>query len=131
MLIEQLLYGLESREICNTIIKNKPDTFAGAYEIAQSMEITRNTSMEVNRSKQMPLQEATNKLGYSPSKFKNKTLQMPIQAPYLEYPGVGTVCNGCSGQHLRKNSKFSNAECFSCGKRGQILMRTTRKASIN
>lgn len=80
MLIEQLLYGLESREICNKIITKKPDTFSAAYEIAQSLEITRNTSNEVNRAEQMPLQESTNKLGFSPPKFKNKTKQMPKQA---------------------------------------------------
>lgn len=120
MLIEQLLHGLESREICNKIITKKPDTFSAAYEIAQSLEITRNTSNEVNRAEQMPLQESTNKLGFSPPKFKNKTKQMPKQALSVENRGVLTICNGCGGQHLRKNCKFISAECFSCGKRGHI-----------
>lgn len=44
MLIEQLLYGLHSRIICDEIISKKPDKFSTAYDIAHTMELTRHTT---------------------------------------------------------------------------------------
>ena len=38
MLIEQLLHGLESRDICDEIIAKKPETFNKSYEIASTLE---------------------------------------------------------------------------------------------
>lgn len=47
MLIEQLLFGLDSREMCDEIIAKKPATFAEAYEIAHALEATHYTASEV------------------------------------------------------------------------------------
>lgn len=45
MLIEQILKGLESREMCDDIIAKKPVSFT-ALEIACTLEATRNTTDE-------------------------------------------------------------------------------------
>lgn len=50
MFIEQLLFGLESGDMCDVIISKKPTSFSAAYEIAHSLEATRDTTNEVNNT---------------------------------------------------------------------------------
>ncbi|KAJ8671199.1 hypothetical protein QAD02_002458 [Eretmocerus hayati] len=50
MLIEQLLHGLDDRNMCDEIIAKKPETFEAAYEIANSLEATRRTADEMKNN---------------------------------------------------------------------------------
>jgi len=73
MLIEQLLHGLESREICDEIIAKKPATFAKAYEIAQTLEATRYITDEVKTAASLVLSEQTyNKLRLNQNEIRQE-----------------------------------------------------------
>ncbi|EAT34248.1 AAEL013485-PA [Aedes aegypti] len=73
MLIEQLLHGLEAREMCDEIIAKKPATFKEAYEIAYTLEATRNTAREVNTGVTSSAPEETNRLGYESLRTRRKS----------------------------------------------------------
>lgn len=138
MLIEQLLHGLEARDICDEIIAKNPDTFDAAYKVAHTMEATRNTAREINTGSPSTHPEATHKLGYE--KPKTKKLQQPQhRSPPVHrkqqenrpsnkqqakaHPnsaGGSSFCNGCGEQHLRSNCRFRNAKCNICDKKGHI-----------
>ncbi|XP_039312438.1 uncharacterized protein K02A2.6-like [Solenopsis invicta] len=70
MLIEQMLHGLESREMCDEIIAKKPTTFTEAYEVANALEATRCTADEVKKTGSTATSEQTNKIGYTPNRTK-------------------------------------------------------------
>lgn len=70
MLIEQLLHGLESREMCDEIISRKPMTFTEAYQIASALEATRHTTDEV-KTPETSVKEGTHKLSHAPLKIKH------------------------------------------------------------
>ena len=69
MLTEQLLHGLNDREMCNEIIAKKPETFNAAYEIASSLETTSGSADEVMKQSSGP----------SSILSKNALLSAPIQ----------------------------------------------------
>ncbi|XP_024877337.1 uncharacterized protein LOC112458124 [Temnothorax curvispinosus] len=118
MLIEQLLHGLESRDMCDEIIAKKPTTFNAAYEIAHSLEATRNTANEVRTSEPVTAPETTNKLGYETPKTR-KGGQLRHQAsPQGSGQQLQGSCNG--GQHLRSLCRFREAKCYKCDKTGHI-----------
>lgn len=71
MLIEQLLHGLQSREMCDEIIAKKPITFTEAYGIAHALEATRNTANEVKTTASHSLEPA-NLLRYAPQPLTKK-----------------------------------------------------------
>ncbi|EAT42681.1 AAEL005818-PA [Aedes aegypti] len=73
MLIEQLLHGLEAREMCDEIIAKKPATSKEAYEIAYTLEATRNTAREVNTGATSSAPEETNRLGYESLRTRRKS----------------------------------------------------------
>ncbi|KXJ79267.1 hypothetical protein RP20_CCG001680 [Aedes albopictus] len=123
MLIEQLLHGLESREMCDEIIAKKPANFKAAFEVAHTLEATRNTTTEVQAARSSSLvAEATNKLGYEkpktrrvypspqPNKLKCSEKQFSEQS----------VCSGCGGNHTRNMCKFRDATCYNCERKGHI-----------
>lgn len=132
MLIEQLLHGLESREMCDEIVAKKPTTFAEAYDIASALEATHKTTNAV-KIPDSSTQEAINKLGYVPPKVKrNKewrqrsssrgTKQRGDRRATSSQPGVNEqktvrACNGCGGQHIRNKCRFRDAICNACGKK--------------
>ncbi|XP_055633621.1 uncharacterized protein LOC129773967 [Toxorhynchites rutilus septentrionalis] len=124
MLIEQLLHGFDSRELCDEIIAKKPATFNDAFEIAHTIEATRNTAKEVRTVRQSLVPEGTNKLGYEPPKTRRGNPN-DVSSSHL-YKGSGKptydsrVCSGCGGQHTRSQCKFRNATCFTCEKKGHI-----------
>lgn len=116
MLTEQLLLGMESRSACDEIIAKNPTTFNEAYEIAHSLEVTRQTTTDMKTQVQ-ELVEPTNKLGYAPAQFKRKPAQSGVKETRSE---TSLTCYGCGGKHLRNLCKFRSAKCFSCGKSGHI-----------
>ncbi|XP_055623435.1 uncharacterized protein K02A2.6-like [Toxorhynchites rutilus septentrionalis] len=129
MLIEQLLHGLESREMCDEIIAKKPVTFKDAFGVAHTLEATRNTTKEVQIARSLLTPEATNKLGYErpktrrvhPSSSSSSYLQMSHKPNYNEKTSFDqSVCGGCGGNHPRNKCKFQSATCFNCGKTGHI-----------
>ncbi|XP_055918664.1 uncharacterized protein K02A2.6-like [Eupeodes corollae] len=126
MLIEQFLHGLSCREMCNAIIIKQPDTFAIAYEAAQSIEASRNTAVEV-KSEITPAGEATHKLGYAPPRFKRG--QKEALQPFKQGQHPNQTCNGCGGRHFRNQCKFREAECHACGKKGHIARRCRSKTA--
>lgn len=72
MLIEQMLFGLESRSICDDVIAKEPKTFTEAYEIAYSKELTQRSTNVVSTGDNTTT-EPTCKLGYTPVRKKNET----------------------------------------------------------
>lgn len=120
MLIEQLLHGLESRDMCDEIIAQKPTTFNAAYEIAYSLEATRNTANEVRTTEPAMAPETTNKLGYETPKTK-KGEQLRYRAlPQESGQQLQGSCNSCGGQHPRSQCRFREAKCYKCDKTGHI-----------
>lgn len=130
MLIEQLLFGLESQVTCDEIIAKKPASFAEAFEVANALEATRLTSDTVKNKV-----EPTNKLGFAPPKLKYT--KRPNQGrPYAQPQGVHKptglsyqprqsqdkqwACQGCGGQHARSQCPYRDAICNACNKRGHI-----------
>ncbi|XP_055605012.1 uncharacterized protein LOC129753241 [Uranotaenia lowii] len=127
MLIEQLLNGLDSREMCDEIVAKKPTTFKEAFDIAHTLEAIRNAAGEVRTAKSFPLPESTNKLGYEkPSTRKpthhpgSSTSYQHKQQVWREPTHGHSVCSGCGGDHARSQCKYRNAPCYRCGKKGHI-----------
>lgn len=148
MLIEQLLHGLESREVCDEIIAKKPSTFAEAFDIANALEVTHKTT-EAVKSSGSSAEEATNKLGYVPPKTKrnDETRQRSPSCGTRQRrdhwatsrqrgpnePKAMGSCNGCGGQHNRNKCRFRDAVCNACGKKGHLarVCRTTESSTEN
>ncbi|XP_055542786.1 uncharacterized protein K02A2.6-like [Wyeomyia smithii] len=129
MLIEQLLHGLESRDMCDEIIAKKPATFKAAFEVAHTLEATRNTTKEVRTARPSMMFEAANKLGYETPKTKKVTSSSYSSShPHKQRkhkiggkPTQGQItCSGCGGNHTRTQCKFREAKCFNCDKTGHI-----------
>ncbi|XP_018333760.2 uncharacterized protein K02A2.6-like [Agrilus planipennis] len=130
MLIEQLLFGLESQVTCDEIIAKKPASFAEAFEIANSLEATRLTSDTVKNKV-----EPTNKLGFAPLKLKY-TKRLNQGRPHTQPQGVHKptgspyqprqsqdkqwACQGCGGQHARSQCPYRDATCHACNKKGHL-----------
>ncbi|XP_031346805.1 uncharacterized protein LOC116173456 [Photinus pyralis] len=121
MLIEQLLHGLLSRESCDEIIEKKPSKFSEAYEIAHSLEVTRNTANEVKT----PNAEITNKIGFEKPKSRRNNLEPSTSHRSSQNTNQGfqmnqPKCTGCGGSHTRSQCTFWDAECIKCRKKGHI-----------
>lgn len=114
MLIEQLLFGLESRGMCDEIIAKNPETFDAAYKVAHTMEATHKTSVEVTTDP-AGTTITTNKLGYVSTGVKKGSFRQGSsnqdRAP---------TCHGCGGRHERKYCKFRDAVCFACNRKGHL-----------
>ncbi|XP_075144743.1 uncharacterized protein LOC142219844 [Haematobia irritans] len=115
MLLEQFLFGLKTREMCNVIIAKKPGNFAAAYELAQSLEIADCAVAEMKTSSIEPKTEETHKLGY----VNNSQKRRVINRRPTDQREAGK-CNGCGGMHPRTHCRFRNAICHNCKKKGHI-----------
>ncbi|XP_058828188.1 uncharacterized protein K02A2.6-like [Topomyia yanbarensis] len=125
MLIEQLLHGLESRDMCDETIAKKPATFKVAFEVAHTLEATRNTAKEVRTARPSLLGEATNKLGYERPKTRKTNLPSHTQNNQKQQwsdqqSSEQRVCGGCGGNHNRSQCKFRDAKCFNSERKGHI-----------
>ncbi|XP_065075091.1 uncharacterized protein LOC135698874 [Ochlerotatus camptorhynchus] len=114
MLIEQLLFGLESRGMCDEIIAKNPETFDTAYKVAHTIEATHKTSVEVTTDP-AGTTITTNKLGYVSTGVKKGSFRQGSsnqdRAP---------TCHGCGGRHERKYCKFRDAVCFACNRKEHL-----------
>lgn len=63
MLVEQLMHGLESQEMCDEIIAKKLTTFKATLEVANSLEATRHMAKEVRTARPSSVADATYQLG--------------------------------------------------------------------
>ncbi|XP_023305650.2 uncharacterized protein K02A2.6-like [Lucilia cuprina] len=123
MLTEQMLYGLESSSICDEIIAKEPASFKDAYEIAQRLEASHKSAVEMkgNVSGSNPLTESMLKVGYKSSKFGDNSKRAPTRKIASNSDSLNnTKCYGCGGSHNRDNCKFRNATCYACNKKGHI-----------
>nr|XP_029725296.1 uncharacterized protein K02A2.6-like [Aedes albopictus] len=126
MLTEQLLHGLEAREMCDEIIAKEPATFKEAYEIAYTLEATRNTAREVNTGATSAVPEGANKLGYESLRTRKKsTFNQPKnsrsdQRTSNQFTNEAGPCKGCGGQHLRSQCRFRDVRCHNCNIKGHI-----------
>lgn len=146
MLTEQLLHGLESREMCDEIITKKPATFSEACEIAYVLEATRYTADEIKTTGIAETTEQTHKLDIVPSKFKhnkqkgsrsrsvsrNRGPQQNRNTPHKIKRDSGKLqpCIGCGGQYMHDQCPFSQAKCHICSKRGHIAKVCRSRKSI-
>lgn len=133
MLREQLVFGLEAREMCDKIIAKKPKTFSEAYEIAHALEATRNATEEVKTPGVNQL-EPTHKIGYEKPHLKKSGKQVSGECKHRYHDhqmtssqrnnqtrqGNQRTCAGCGEAHMRSQCRFRNAECNKCGKKGHI-----------
>lgn len=80
MLTEQLLFGLESRSTCDEIIAKEPANFREDYEIAQRLEASHKSAVEMKSSvSSSSVMEPTYRVGYDSTKFKNKSKQNAVR----------------------------------------------------
>ena len=147
MLIEQLLAGLGSREMCDEIIARRPDTFTAAYEIAYALEATRNTSDQVKSSIAATTSDQVHRIGYE--KPRTRRYGHEARPTYRSYtpsrqedddepqqsnrepPGDDQpLCAGCGEPHSRIQGRFLDSNYRKCGKKGHIA-KVCRSRSIN
>lgn len=119
MLIEQLLHGLRSCEMCDEVIAKEPATFEEAYKITHELEATRKTTNKVTSSKQVAPEEI-NKLGYGAAQFKNKNKFISELDQDAFQNQSKLSCYGCGGSHKRSQCYFFDKNCRKCGKKGHI-----------
>ncbi|XP_037930538.1 uncharacterized protein LOC119665368, partial [Teleopsis dalmanni] len=106
MLVEQLLYGVESRNICDEIVIRKPKNFTEAYEIAHTIERAQKTTTDVKGTELGQPSEPTYKLGCAPIKTKRNFSENHEKA--MRMTKEKTVnCYGCGGQHFRKEYQIA------------------------
>ncbi|XP_058064493.1 uncharacterized protein K02A2.6-like [Anopheles bellator] len=128
MLVEQFLHGVEARGIRDAIISKAPETFHATVDIAQRIEATQQTSLEVGGE---PKLEPTHKLEYERAATSQRGYQQPTtsyrrhQQPTTSHRAAdrattGNRCNGCGGQHPRSQCRFLNAVCRACQVKGHI-----------
>ncbi|XP_041763859.1 uncharacterized protein LOC121589202 [Anopheles merus] len=132
MLIEQMLHGMEARDICDEIIAKNPSTFKEAFDIALTLEATRNTVRDISTATPSASAEATNKLGYeNPQTTKQQPFRRaePPTKTFASHSRwtheqsnntAATPCNGCGGPHPRSLCRFRNALCHTCNKKGHL-----------
>ncbi|XP_055614734.1 uncharacterized protein LOC129761056 [Uranotaenia lowii] len=102
------------------------ETFNAAFEVAHTLEATRNSANEVQTAKPSVYGESTNKLGFEkPKTRKGKSIKLSSHKHQRTEPkesAEGNVkkCNGCGGQHKRSECKYRDAECFTCKGKGHI-----------
>ncbi|XP_062538719.1 uncharacterized protein K02A2.6-like [Armigeres subalbatus] len=127
MLTEQMLHGLEARDICDEIVAKNPGTFKEAYDIAHALEATRNTAREVNTGSSSPAIEGTHKLGYDNPRTRKKAVLSPPKQRQSEHhrmnrqvSGGQESCKGCGGQHIRSQCRFRDVRCHNCNIKGHI-----------
>ncbi|XP_071653004.1 uncharacterized protein [Temnothorax longispinosus] len=133
MLIEQFLHGLSTREICDEIIAKKPSTFAEAYEIANSLEATRNVSNEVKVVGVGTASETVYKLGYASQckrqkkgthqkseRNKQRNPRFQRQGDKRSSEKKERICASCGGPHARDKCRFREAICHNCGQKEHI-----------
>uniref|UniRef100_A0A182YRG5 Uncharacterized protein n=1 Tax=Anopheles stephensi TaxID=30069 RepID=A0A182YRG5_ANOST len=96
-------------------------TFDDACEIANTLEATHNTALEVNTG--TPAVEATYKLGYERPKTTRSQPPPASQKHYnLRQKGFADrcLCNGGGGNHVQNQCRFRDARCRNCNKKGHI-----------
>lgn len=126
MLTEQLLFGLESRSTCDEIISKEAKDFKEAYEIAQRLEASHKSAIEMKdtSASHTSVMESTFKVGYDSTKFKNRPKYNATRSPKKEKAHEDNTnrysCYGCGGSHLRSQCKFRSATCFVCNRTGHI-----------
>ncbi|XP_075150743.1 uncharacterized protein LOC142224844 [Haematobia irritans] len=126
MLTEQLLFGLMSRTICDEIIAKEPKDFSEAYNIAQRLEASHQSALEMRIAALPDLEGDTNKIGLMATRHKATSGQKVRAAPRRrgERSREGRTeklsCYGCGGPHSRDRCKFRNATCYACNKTGYI-----------
>ncbi|XP_018406088.1 PREDICTED: uncharacterized protein K02A2.6-like, partial [Cyphomyrmex costatus] len=132
MLIEQLLHGLDSREMCDEIIAKKPTTFTQAYEIANTLEATRSTSNEVKTAETSETVEKTHKVKQAPvktkynkqfSRYRSRSRSKSLHRNQFANARDGNnphPCQGCGERHRRVSCPFRKSVCHKCSKVGHI-----------
>jgi hypothetical protein len=129
MLVEQMLHGLQSREMCDEVIAKNPANFTTAYQIVQELEATHHTASTVKSPASTPALEQTNKLGYAAPQTRRDQNPFSSQARGLQRGTRGAHhrdmthqgtqrapqnvdldenrrCNGCGGSHVRSQCFF-------------------------
>lgn len=151
MLIEQLLHGLDDRDMCDEIIGKKADTFTAAFEIAHTLEATRHTADTVKTNSQSAVPEAAHALMSTPvhlkqskNLFRRRSLSRGRGRPQSsrsasraaprgserEDRNKSYTCNGCGASHMRSQCPYRDAECHKCRRKGHIakVCRSNRKS---
>ncbi|XP_031788338.1 uncharacterized protein LOC116417729 [Nasonia vitripennis] len=131
MLIEQLLHGLTDRDMRDEIIAKKPTTFKDAYEIAHTLESTRQTADEVTSTS-----NKIHALSYSTTHFKHKRYASHTSRSASRKQDHGEqqgqyACYGCGERHKCSECPFRTSECHKCKKRGHIAKVCRASSSLS
>lgn len=131
MLIEQLLHGLTDRDMRDEIIAKIPITFKDAYEIAHTLESTRQTADAVTTTS-----NKIHALFYSTTHFKHKRNTPHTSRSASRKQGYGEqqgqyACFGCGEHHKRSECLFRTSECHICKKRGHIAKVCKASSSLS
>ena len=130
MLVEQMLHGLDDRDMCDEIIQKKPNTFAEAYEVAHSLESTRQTTQEVKNNTTAP--ESTNMVSGAHSQFK-KNKKVPPRRPAEHAPGREQIVRKTSpARKVERTNQRGLNTCYGCGgSHRRSNVRTVTQSAIN
>ncbi|KAF2890432.1 hypothetical protein ILUMI_15741 [Ignelater luminosus] len=124
--------------MCDEIIAKKPKTFAAAYQIAHTLEVTRNTADEVKTPGTHSTPKQTYKIGYEKPHAKNSGKQGRNKSKQRHQGqhqrNLVTSCgllqhnsqarqgsqHACAGCGEASQCRFRDAKCNKCGKKEHI-----------
>ena len=100
MLRDRLVCGLRNQKLQQRLLAESNLTFAKAFEIAQTAELSEQNAKDLQRPETMEV-HVMNKKG------QERTM-------------ATSNCFRCHGNHLASECRFKSVDCNNCGKRGHI-----------
>ena len=112
MLRDRFVCGIRDEKIQRRLLVEKELTFAKAYEIATSMEITSKNMAVLQESKES---EAVNKVTLQGDGTTDATSRLDGRS--MQYK---SYCFRCGGNHSSQTCRFKELNCFYCKQKGHI-----------
>ena len=115
MLRDRIVCGIRDEKIQRRLLVEKELTFAKAYEIATSMEITSKNMAVLQESKES---DAVNKVTSQGDGTTDGTRR--VNGRSMQYK---SSCFRCGGSHNAQTCRFKELNCFYCKQKGHIAER--------
>ena len=112
---DRIVCGIRDEKIQRRLLVEKELTFAKAYEIATSMEITSKNMAVLQESKES---EAVNKVTFQGDGTTDGTSRLDGRS--MQYK---SSCFRCGGNHSAHICRFKELNCFYCKQKGHIAER--------